>query len=581
MNSILIIDHRPENVDRVRTVLERGGFQVQAARSGAEGVTLAQLENPDAILLAFEMPQAGGYQILERLKAHPLTRDIPVLFTWHEDLTEEEIIRGLKLGATDYLTTPFRDGELLARVRLLVRLREDRRHLREKEEQQRKLMERIDQGFFVATREGRFVDCNSALWKMLGYSSADEIKQIDLARDLYVDPEDRKIFQALIEKQGFVKDFKVDMKRKDGRILTVLLSGNTIRDAGGAVVGYEGFNIDITKQEREASAGEAEFMEKLANGAEGATPMKKAIAQLVRRFRPQLEPFFTFRTTVELIAGKYEKVQELGIGRFGVVYKARDVFALEPDHFCVLKIPKTKDYNQRFLREGRILKKLEGHPAATRLVDMARYDDKLMLVQEFVEGEPLDARLRKPMTDQYRQRIVLQLVDVVAFAHERNIIHRDIKPANVLVKADGSVKLLDFGIAKELKTDPYSRTSVGTKPFMAPEQIKGKSEKRSDLWALGVLMFQLYTGYLPFYDENEMEMMEKILEAEPTAPHEYAPGIDPALEAVILKLLQKDPDRRYPSAQDLMAELKRIYGDAGAREERGGEEAAPAVPRGR
>ena len=86
----------------------------------------------------------------------------------------------------------------------------------------------------------------------------------------------------------------------------------------------------------------------------------RLIAELVSRFRPQLEPFFSVKTTVELIAGKYEKVQELGIGRFGVVWKARDVFALEPSQYYVLKIPQTKDYNQRFLREGRILKKLEG-----------------------------------------------------------------------------------------------------------------------------------------------------------------------------------------------------------------------------
>jgi PAS domain S-box-containing protein len=441
-----------------------------------------------------------------------------------------------------------------------VRLREEQRRLREKEEQRRKLMERIDQGFFVASREGRFLDCNSALWKMLGYSSAEEIKQIDIARDLYVNPEDRKTFQALIEKQGFVKDFKVEMKRKDGRILTVLLTGNTIRDAGGAVVAYEGFNIDITRQERELSAEEAELMQKLESGAEGSSPMKKLIAQLVTRFRPQLEPFFSFKTTVELIAGKYEKVQELGIGRFGAVYKVRDVFALEPDQFYVVKIPNSKDYSQRFLREGRILKKLEGHPAAAHLMEMVKYEDRLILVQEFVEGEPLDKRLERPMTDGQRERIVLQLVDVVAFAHERNIIHRDIKPANVLVKSDGSIKLLDFGIAKELKTDAYSRTSAGTKPFMAPEQIMGKSEKRSDLWALGVLMYQLYTGYLPFYDELEKEMMEKILEEEPVSPSEYKKGIDPAIEAVILKLLQKDPARRHQSAQELLVDLKKLFG---------------------
>lgn len=560
MNTILIIDHQPENVERMRKVLEEHQFQVLAAHRGAEGIALAQLENPDAILLAFEMPQTSGYRILEQLKAHHLTRDIPVLFTWHEDLSEEEVIRGLRLGAADYLMAPYRDRELVARVRLLVRLREEQRRLREKEEQKRKLMERIDQGFFVASREGRFLDCNPALWKRLGYSSAEEIKQIDIARDLYVNPDDRKTFQALIEKQGFVKDFKVDMKRKDGTIITVLLTGNTIRDAGGAVVGYEGFNVDVTEREREASAEEAEFMKKLESGAEGGSRAKRLIAELVTRFRPQLEPFFSFKTTVELIAGKYEKVQELGMGRFGVVWKVRDVFALEPNQYYVMKIPQTKDYNQRFLREGRILKKLEGHPAAIHLIEMVKYEEKLVLVQEFVEGEPLDDRLQRPMGDEERERIVLQLVDVVAFAHERSIIHRDIKPGNILVRSDGSVKLLDFGIAKELKTETYSATSAGTKPFMAPEQIMGKSEKRSDLWALGVLMYQLYTGYLPFYDELEREMMEKILEAEPDSPSEYNREIEPAIEAVILKLLQKDPDRRYQSAHELLAELKRIYG---------------------
>jgi len=558
MNTILIIDHQPENVERMRTILQGHDFQVLAAHGGVEGITLAQLENPDVILLAFEMPRTSGYQILQQLKANHLTRDIPVLFTWHEDLPEEEVVRGLKLGAANYLMAPYRDRELVARVRLLVHLRQERRRFREREEQRRRLMERIDEGFFVASREGRFLECNSALWKRLGYSSAEEIKQIDLARDLYVNPEDRKTFQALIEKQGFVKDFKVDMKRKDGTIITVLLTGNTIRDDAGAVVGYEGFNVDITRQEREASGEEAEFMRRLES--EGGSRAKRLIAELVARFRPQLEPFFSFKTTAELVAGKYEKVQELGIGRFGVVWKVRDVFALESNQYYVIKIPQTKDYNQRFLREGRILKKLEGHRAAIHLIEMVKHEEKLVLVQEFVDGVTLESRLERPMTEGQREGIMLQLVDVVAFAHERNIIHRDIKPANVIVKSDGSVKLLDFGIAKELKSEPYSRTSVGTKPFMAPEQILGKSEKRSDLWALGVLMYQLYTGYLPFYDEIEKEMMEKILEAEPVLPREYNEKIDPAIEAVILRLLQKDPSRRYQSAQELLVELKRIYG---------------------
>src|SRR5574342_715999 len=200
MNTILVIDHRQDNVERVRAVLEAQKLQVLAASGGAEGGQLAKLENPDAVLLAFEMPDAKGFEVLEQLKAHPLTRDIPVLFMSREDLHEDEIVRGLRLGAADYLTLPYRDGELMARVRLLVRLRADQRRLREREEQRRKLMERLDQGFFVASREGRFLEVNAALLKMLGYSSAEEIKQIDIATDLYVNPEDRKTFQSIIEK---------------------------------------------------------------------------------------------------------------------------------------------------------------------------------------------------------------------------------------------------------------------------------------------------------------------------------------------------------------------------------------------
>lgn len=559
MNKILIIHHQIETVEHISKVLGGHGYQVLASYSGHEGITLARLENPDAVLLAFHMPKADSYQILEQLKKHHLTRDIPVLFEAEEDISEEDIVRGLELGAADYLIQPYREHELVARVRLLLRLREDQRRLREQEEHQRKLMASLDQGFFMSSREGKFIECNPALVKMLGYSSAEELKQIDITKDLYVSPQDRKTYQALIEKQGFVKDFKVDMKRKDGKIVTVLLTGNTVRDDRGAVVGYEGFNIDITAQEKAMTSEEAEIMAKLQSTGE-STPMKKVIAELVHKFRPQLEPFFSFKKMVELIAGKYEKVKELGMGRFGVVWKVRDAFALERDQYYVLKIPMSKDYNQRFLREGRILKKMEGHPAAIHLKEMVKDDEKLILVQEFVEGQSLQDRLEKPLSGEEKERILLQLAEVVAFAHERSIIHRDIKPDNIFIKSDGTIKLLDFGIAKELKDDPYAHTSVGTKPFMAPEQIMGKGERRSDLWAIGVLMYQLYTGCLPFYDDIEKEMMDKILEAEPVLPRKYNKKIEPSIEAVILKLLQKDPTRRYQSAPELLKELKDVYG---------------------
>ena len=143
-------------------------------------------------------------------------------------------------------------------------------------------------------------------------------------------------------------------------------------------------------------------------------------------------------------------------------------------------------------------------------------------------------------------------------------MHRDIKPGNIMVLPDGTLKLLDFGAAKILKEKDISATMVGSRPFMAPEQIMGKSEIRSDIWAIGVIMYMLYVEELPFYSDVEKLLIDQILEKEPTPPRELNPEISAELEAVILKCLEKDVEKRYASALDLKADLLRHfprYGD--------------------
>ncbi len=153
------------------------------------------------------------------------------------------------------------------------------------------------------------------------------------------------------------------------------------------------------------------------------------------------------------------------------------------------------------------------------------------------------------------ERLIIQLIDVAAHAHEHRIMHRDIKPGNIMVLPDGALKLLDFGAAKILKEKDISSTMVGSRPFMAPEQIMGKSEIRSDIWAIGVIMYLLYVEDLPFYSEVEKLLIDQILEKEPTPPRQANPEIPAALEAIILKCLTKDVDQRYASALDLKADL--------------------------
>jgi serine/threonine protein kinase len=151
---------------------------------------------------------------------------------------------------------------------------------------------------------------------------------------------------------------------------------------------------------------------------------------------------------------------------------------------------------------------------------------------------------------------MIQLTDVAAHAHRMGVIHRDIKPGNVMVLPDGGLKLMDFGAAKELGEKTSSDTVTGSRPYMSPEQIMGRSQRRSDVWALGVVMYVLYTGMFPFYHEVEKVLMDMILETTPSRPSKFKEEMDPELEGIILKCLEKDPENRYADAGALKEELE-------------------------
>jgi serine/threonine protein kinase len=153
-----------------------------------------------------------------------------------------------------------------------------------------------------------------------------------------------------------------------------------------------------------------------------------------------------------------------------------------------------------------------------------------------------------------KEKAFSELLDILAYAHEKRIMHRDIKPENIIITSSGTSKLLDFGTGKDLTLRTTSSTVVGSRPYMAPEQIAGKSSIASDVWALGVLLYALATGLLPFYDENQKKLMDMILECDPEPPRDLEPELPEELEEIILKCLRKDPDLRFRDA----GELKRI-----------------------
>ncbi len=158
---------------------------------------------------------------------------------------------------------------------------------------------------------------------------------------------------------------------------------------------------------------------------------------------------------------------------------------------------------------------LTDHAAVPEVHEVIEVQKKRVLIQEFVEGKALYEVIERELEEKEVESVIIQLIDVVAHAHDLGIIHRDIKPGNIMVRPDGRIKLLDFGAAKELREKEISETVTGSRPYMAPEQIMGQSQRRSDVWALGVVIYVLYTGMFPFYHAVEKVLMDMILELPP------------------------------------------------------------------
>lgn len=255
-----------------------------------------------------------------------------------------------------------------------------------------------------------------------------------------------------------------------------------------------------------------------------------------------------------VIGGKWERIRRLGFGSFGEVWLVQRKGTIS-EYLAVAKIPHDERSNTKFLQEAEILKKLQDHPNAIKVIEVMEQDRKVIIIEEFVEGKTLQQLMDEGMSSAEKEQVFLQILDMVAYAHDHHIMHRDLKPENVIVTSRGIAKVLDFGTAKDVSRRSISSTVIGSRPYMAPEQIQGESRIASDVWALGVILYALTTDYVPFYSENEKELMDMILESPPEPPSVHAPGLNTRLEAVILKCLEKDWRSRFKNARELQRAL--------------------------
>ena len=259
--------------------------------------------------------------------------------------------------------------------------------------------------------------------------------------------------------------------------------------------------------------------------------------------------------------GRYQIVSELGHGAMGMVYQAHDP---QIDRLVALKVLRedrltTQDYVQRFLKEATAIGRLS-HAGIVTVYDVGQDHGTIYIAMEFLEGQPLDqlaAGRKMPLADVVR--IGAQVARALHYAHDRGIVHRDIKPPNIIITNEGTAKVTDFGIAHIDDPDGQQMTRageiLGTPVYMAPEQVMGQPvDGRSDLYSLGVILYELTTGQRPFKGENLAAVFRAITQDTPLPPEQLNPDIPPALARLIVQSMAKEPADRFATGREL-AEL--------------------------
>lgn len=260
------------------------------------------------------------------------------------------------------------------------------------------------------------------------------------------------------------------------------------------------------------------------------------------------------------IVGKYRIIKSLGVGGFGAVYLAEDTLISK---LVAIKVPHHQNTDKsNLINEAKLMASLN-HPNIVSLLT-AEIDEEtkaFYIVMEYVDGESLADRLMRVnfLEEEEILKISIEITDAISYAHKKNIIHRDLRPSNVLLTKENVAKVTDFSISRFLKDgEQYASTKIGSPPYMAPEHFQGRATFASDIYSIGVMMYEMSTGTLPFFDVSPSKIEELVSLGRFTPPIVKRKSISKELNEIIVKAMARDMSNRYKSADELLYDLRKL-----------------------
>lgn len=266
----------------------------------------------------------------------------------------------------------------------------------------------------------------------------------------------------------------------------------------------------------------------------------------------------------KLLGGRYRIDALIGRGGMSDVYRGMDV-VLQRQVAIKILTDRSEDLRKRFLREAQSMARLN-HVNIVGVYDAAQSDGVSYIVMELVQGRTLATISPSELTVHTALRYILELLEALAFAHENNVVHRDVKPANIMVLPSGAIKVMDFGLSRrtsEMSSVTNAGEIVGTIAYLSPERFLGKiADARSDLYSVGVVMYEVFTGTVPFKNESDdlVAVIFAHVNEPPAALRSINPAVPAPIERIVLRLLEKDPERRYASAREVIVDIKTLLG---------------------